>query len=120
MPANTANLTARSSITIAAPAEKVWTALITPAAIKQYMFGTTVVSDWKEGSPIIFKGEWQGKSYEDRGDPAVQAVAHAAVHPHQRPTRSCRPAGERPPGHHPALARGESDPGIADAGQQPH
>ncbi len=31
------------------------------------MFGTRVVSDWREGSPIIWKGEWQGKSYEDKG-----------------------------------------------------
>ena len=38
-----------------------------PAAIKQYMFGTTVESDWSEGSPIVWKGEWQGRAYEDRG-----------------------------------------------------
>ncbi len=38
-----------------------------PEAIQQYMFGTNVVSDWREGSPIVWKGEWQGKSYEDKG-----------------------------------------------------
>ncbi len=31
------------------------------------MFGTNVISDWKQGSPIVWKGEWQGKKYEDRG-----------------------------------------------------
>jgi uncharacterized protein YndB with AHSA1/START domain len=31
------------------------------------MFGATVVSDWKVGSPIVWKGEWQGKKYEDKG-----------------------------------------------------
>ena len=67
MPANTSNLIARASTLIAAPAGKVWDALVTPAAIKQYMFGTTVVSDWKEGNPIVWKGEWQGKRYEDKG-----------------------------------------------------
>lgn len=67
MAANTANLIARSSITIDAPPAKVWQALVTPAAIKQYMFGTNVTSDWKEGSPITWKGEWQGKAYEDKG-----------------------------------------------------
>lgn len=46
---------------------KVWTALVDPAIIKQYMFGTNVTSDWKEGSPIVWKGEWQGKPYEDKG-----------------------------------------------------
>jgi hypothetical protein len=28
-----------------------------PEIIKQYMFGTNVISDWKEGSPIVWKGE---------------------------------------------------------------
>ena len=31
------------------------------------MFGTTVITDWKEGSKIIWKGEWEGKNYEDKG-----------------------------------------------------
>ncbi|MCL7413842.1 MAG: SRPBCC domain-containing protein [ANME-2 cluster archaeon] len=31
------------------------------------MFGTNVISDWREGSLIFWKGEWQGKKYEDRG-----------------------------------------------------
>ena len=67
MPAGTTNLIARSSIAIAASPEKIWSALVTPAAIKQYMFDTTVTSDWREGSPITWSGEWQGRKYEDRG-----------------------------------------------------
>jgi uncharacterized protein YndB with AHSA1/START domain len=31
------------------------------------MFGATVVSDWKVGSPIAWKGEWKGKPFEDKG-----------------------------------------------------
>ena len=58
---------ASASITIDAPVAKVWDALTNPAVIKQYMFGTNVVSDWKEGRPIVWKGEWQGKTYEDKG-----------------------------------------------------
>ena len=58
---------ARQSITINAPAAKVWDALVNPAKIKQYMFGTNAVSDWRKGSPIVFKGEWEGKTYEDKG-----------------------------------------------------
>jgi uncharacterized protein YndB with AHSA1/START domain len=61
------NLIAKTSISINASSEKVWDALVNPEAIKQYMFGTNVVSDWHEGSPIVWKGEWQGKSYEDKG-----------------------------------------------------
>ena len=62
-----ANLIAKASITINAPSAKVWDALVQPEAIKQYMFGTTVVTDWREGSPVVWKGEWQGKPYEDKG-----------------------------------------------------
>lgn len=61
------NLIARASIDINAPSERVWNALVTPEDIKQYMFGTNVVCEWREGSPIVWKGEWQGKSYEDKG-----------------------------------------------------
>lgn len=63
----TKNLVARQSIMINAPAAEVWDALVNPEMIKQYMFGTNAVSDWKEGSPIFFRGEWQGKTYEDKG-----------------------------------------------------
>jgi uncharacterized protein YndB with AHSA1/START domain len=60
-------LIAKASTTIQAPVAKVWDALVNPATIKQYMFGTNVVSDWKKGSPIVWKGEWQGRKYEDKG-----------------------------------------------------
>ena len=60
-------LTAKADITIHASVAKVWDALVNPEMIKRYMFGTTVVSDWKEGSPIVWKGEWKGKPYEDKG-----------------------------------------------------
>jgi uncharacterized protein YndB with AHSA1/START domain len=58
---------AKSTIEIDAPINKVWDAFVNPDKIKQYMFGTNVVSDWKEGSPIVWKGEWEGKKYEDKG-----------------------------------------------------
>ncbi len=61
------SLTATATIIIQAPAAKVWEALTEPALIKQYMFGSDVVSEWKEGSSIVWKGEWEGKVYEDRG-----------------------------------------------------
>ena len=58
---------AKASATIDAPAAKVWDALVDTAAIHEYMFGTNVESDWKEGGAITWKGEWQGKPYEDKG-----------------------------------------------------
>ncbi len=58
---------AKASISINAPVGRVWHALTNPEFIRQYMFGTNIISDWKEGSPIIWKGEWEGNKYEDKG-----------------------------------------------------
>ena len=58
---------ARSRMEIAAPAAAVWKALTSAEMIKKYMFGTEATSDWKVGSPITYKGVWEGKSYEDKG-----------------------------------------------------
>ena len=63
----TGNLVAKVSTTVNASRAAVWKALVEPAAVKQYMFGTTVASDFKKGSPITFSGEWQGKPYKDHG-----------------------------------------------------
>ena len=63
----TAKLVAKASTKIDAPPAKVWDALVKPELIRKYMFGATVVSDWRVGSPIVWKGEWQGKKYEDKG-----------------------------------------------------
>ena len=60
-------LTATSEISINASAGKVWQAFVDPEMIKQYLFGTDVHTDWKVGSPITYTGEWQGKSYTDKG-----------------------------------------------------
>ena len=60
-------LIASASVTIAAPAADVWEALVSPAAIKTYMFGATVTSDWVVGSPIVWTGESQGAGVPGKG-----------------------------------------------------
>ena len=57
----------KAKTTIHAPVSKVWDAITKPELIKQYLFGTDVISDWKVGGPIIYKGEWKGKPFEDKG-----------------------------------------------------
>ncbi|MDZ4728263.1 MAG: SRPBCC family protein [Leptospira sp.] len=47
--------------------EKVWEILTEPKYIKEYLYGTEAISDWKEGSSLIFKGEWEGKAYLEKG-----------------------------------------------------
>ncbi|HXP51427.1 MAG TPA: SRPBCC domain-containing protein, partial [Bacteroidia bacterium] len=61
------NITNTISVHLHASIGQVWDALTKPALIKQYLFGTDTKTDWKEGSPIIFEGEWQGKTYQDKG-----------------------------------------------------
>ena len=60
--------TAQATTLVNAPASKVWDALTNPSLIKQYLYGTEVTSDWKVGSPITYRGEWEGKSYRDKGE----------------------------------------------------
>lgn len=45
-----------NEITIDAPATKVWKALTEPEWTKQYMFGCEPITDWKPGSPLLWKG----------------------------------------------------------------
>jgi uncharacterized protein YndB with AHSA1/START domain len=59
--------TAQVTTKIHAPVERVWDALINPELIKQYLFGAEAISDWKEGSTLIYKSVWEGKEYEDHG-----------------------------------------------------
>jgi len=61
------NHIAEVSVVANAPASRVWEALTEPELIKQYMFGAEVATDWKEGSPITYRGEFNGKPYEDKG-----------------------------------------------------
>jgi len=60
-------IVSHASVVVMAPLSSVWNALVDPRIVKQYMFGTDVVSDWTEGGPIVWKGEYQGKKYEDKG-----------------------------------------------------
>ncbi len=57
----------KTAIEIKAPASKVWEALTEPAIVKQYFFGTDLTSDWEQGSPITWEGEWEGNAYKDTG-----------------------------------------------------
>ena len=61
------SLEVERKLAIHAPVSRVWKALTDPKEISQYLFGTHTETDWKKGSPITYKGEWQGRSYMDKG-----------------------------------------------------
>ena len=73
------NLTATTSITINVPLSKAWQALIDPAMIKEYLFGTNAKSDWEKGSSITYSGEWEGKAYTDKGT-IIEIVPDKRLH----------------------------------------
>ncbi len=50
-----------NSITINAPIDRVWDTLTKPEETKKYMFGCETVSDWKPGSPLLWRANYQGQ-----------------------------------------------------------
>ncbi|MGH3036846.1 MAG: SRPBCC domain-containing protein [Gaiellaceae bacterium] len=59
---------ATAMIEIEASPDQVWSALTEPDQIEKYMFGSRVETDWQPGSPIVWKGEYEGTRYEDKGE----------------------------------------------------
>lgn len=51
----------KNTIIIHAPAQAVWKALVDPEQTKQYMFGCETVSDWKAGSSLLWRMDYEGK-----------------------------------------------------------
>ena len=76
---------ATSSITIDAPPDRVWDVITDPAAVKEFMFGADLVTDWTVGGPIAWRGEWEGKPYEDKGTILEVEPGHKLVHTHFSP-----------------------------------
>ena len=63
------NTVVHKTININAPVAKVWDALTNPTLMKYWLSDNEVIvtSDWKENSPITFKGMWNGSDYTDKG-----------------------------------------------------
>ena len=56
-----------SAIKIKAPLQKVWDILTKPEFVKQWQYGSELLTDWIVGSDIRFKTEWEGKIFEQWG-----------------------------------------------------
>ena len=79
------DLRTQASITIDAPAAKVWEALTTPDLVKRWFFGVDTETDWAEGSPIVHRGEYQGRHYEDKGTIVKVEPGRLLGHTHWSP-----------------------------------
>ncbi|MGA7292604.1 MAG: SRPBCC domain-containing protein [Terriglobales bacterium] len=53
----------RKSIEIDAPIETLWKVLTDSQFIRQYMFGCNAETEWKTGSPLLWRGAADGKLY---------------------------------------------------------
>jgi uncharacterized protein YndB with AHSA1/START domain len=71
-----------ATTTIEAPIRDVWHALTTPEVIKRWFFGVDTESDWTPGSPIVHRGEWQGRPYVDKGEIVTIDPPALLVHTH--------------------------------------
>lgn len=56
-----------STITIAAPIEKVWKTITDATLVKQWQYGSDLVTTWEVGSEIRFTTAWQDKVFEQWG-----------------------------------------------------
>jgi len=65
--ADMASYVARAEVDIAAPRERVWRVLTTNGSHPEILFGAEIVSDWRLGSRIVWRGEYEGRSFEDHG-----------------------------------------------------
>lgn len=75
-------LTATAETHIAATPERVWAALTDPAHIAAWMLGSRVTTTWQVGSPITWDGEYDGHTFQDKGEvliydePRVLSMTH--------------------------------------------
>jgi uncharacterized protein YndB with AHSA1/START domain len=59
--------TSESTVSILAPAGKVWLALTLPDLVKQWQYGSDLLTTWQPGTPIVFRNEWNGQIFEQKG-----------------------------------------------------
>jgi uncharacterized protein YndB with AHSA1/START domain len=59
--------TSDSIVEILAPASRVWSALTVPELVKQWQYGSDLLTTWEPGTPIIFRNEWNGQVFEQKG-----------------------------------------------------
>lgn len=62
-----AGFIATASADIDASPSRVWMVLTDNQLLGEVMFGSTIETTWEVGSPIVYRGEWEGRPFEDKG-----------------------------------------------------
>jgi uncharacterized protein YndB with AHSA1/START domain len=61
-------LTAKCRSQIDNTVDEAWKALVNPEIVEKYMLGSKQLSDWRKGSSIIWKKDFNGRKFEDKGE----------------------------------------------------
>jgi len=61
-------LIAKSGIQINNTVAETWKALVDPEIVEKYMLGSQQLSDWRKGSSIKWKKDFNGRKFEDKGE----------------------------------------------------
>jgi uncharacterized protein YndB with AHSA1/START domain len=67
-----------SSLKLNAPVHKIWDTLTKPELVKLWQYGSELITDWKVGSQISFRAEWEGKVFEQWGK-VLEVVPHKLI-----------------------------------------
>ena len=62
---STTGYTAKASVHVAEPPDRVWAELMHPGA--RWMLGANISTDFRPGSPITFEGHFFGRQFADKG-----------------------------------------------------
>jgi uncharacterized protein YndB with AHSA1/START domain len=73
-----AELFIRNTLDVNAPVSALWKILTENEFIQQYMFGCIVETDWKPGSPLLWKGAADGKLYVKGDVVSIDTPYHLA------------------------------------------
>ena len=68
-----------TTVQVSASPAQVWQALTEPEQIREFLFGAEVDTTWQPGAPIAWRGEYDGRPFEDTGqilevDPGTRLV----------------------------------------------
>jgi uncharacterized protein YndB with AHSA1/START domain len=58
---------ATASAEVEGSPRQVWQVLTDNELLGEVMLGSQVFTDWEVGGPIVFRGEWKGMPFEDKG-----------------------------------------------------
>ena len=62
-----ADFIATASADVEERPRRVWAVLTDNELLGEVMFGSEIFTDWEVGGGIVFRGEWQGRRFEDKG-----------------------------------------------------